>query len=100
MPMSGMQERKNLAEASYWCYTTYRIVAWLYSYTEKEMDLVMASRSAGAAEARVSSFTSLEEEMCQGRCIHPEHVRAVRQNLLSTDKATRIANLFAVLSDP
>jgi len=72
----------------------------LYSYTGKEVDLVMASRSVGAAEARVSSFTSLEEEMCRGRCIHPEHVRAVRQNLLSTDKATRIANLFAVLSDP
>jgi ArsR family transcriptional regulator, lead/cadmium/zinc/bismuth-responsive transcriptional repressor len=63
----------------------------------------MASRSAGAAEARISSFTStraLQEDMCQGRCIHPEHVLAVRQNLLTTDKAMRIAALFAVLSDP
>jgi ArsR family transcriptional regulator, lead/cadmium/zinc/bismuth-responsive transcriptional repressor len=63
----------------------------------------MASRSAGAARASISSFTSthaLQEDMCQGRCIHPEHVLAVRQNLLTTDKATRIAALFTVLSDP
>lgn len=63
----------------------------------------MASRSAEATEAHISSFTSahaLQEDMCQGRCIHPEHVLAVRQNLLTTDKATCIAALFAVLSDP
>ncbi len=60
----------------------------------------MASRSAGAAEARISSFTSMQEDVCQGRCIHPEHVLAVRQNLLTSDKAARTAALFAVLSDP
>jgi len=38
--------------------------------------------------------------MCQERFIHAEHVLAVRRNLLPTDKATRIASLFAVLSDP
>ena len=63
----------------------------------------MATRSTGATEARISSITSthaLQEDMCQGRCIHPEHVLAVRQNLLTTDKAARTAALFAVLSDP
>lgn len=34
------------------------------------------------------------------RSIHAEHVLAVRHNILSTDKAMRIASLFAVLSDP
>src|SRR5258708_25819306 len=40
------------------------------------------------------------EDVCQGRCIHVEHVVAVRRNLLHTDTATRVASLFAVLSDP
>jgi ArsR family transcriptional regulator, lead/cadmium/zinc/bismuth-responsive transcriptional repressor len=40
------------------------------------------------------------EEVTQERFIHPEHVLAVRRNLLSTDKATRVASLFAVLGDP
>jgi ArsR family transcriptional regulator, lead/cadmium/zinc/bismuth-responsive transcriptional repressor len=34
------------------------------------------------------------------RSIHTEHMLAVRRNLLTTDKAMRIASLFAVLSDP
>ena len=40
------------------------------------------------------------EDMCQERFIHAEHVVAVRHNLLSTDKAMRLAALFGVLSDP
>src|SRR5437016_8041850 len=40
------------------------------------------------------------EDMCQERSIHSEHVVAVRHNLLSTDKAMRLASLFGVLSDP
>jgi DNA-binding transcriptional ArsR family regulator len=40
------------------------------------------------------------EEVTQEHFIHPEHVLAVRRNLLSTDKATRVASLFAVLGDP
>ena len=40
------------------------------------------------------------EEVTQERFIHPEHVLAVRRNLLSTGKATRVASLFAVLGDP
>jgi len=40
------------------------------------------------------------EDMCQERSIHAEHVLAVRHNLLSTDKAMRLASLFGVLSDP
>ncbi|HEV2661979.1 MAG TPA: metalloregulator ArsR/SmtB family transcription factor [Ktedonobacteraceae bacterium] len=41
-----------------------------------------------------------EEEICQERAIHAEHVRAVRRNVLSGGDAARIAVLFAVLSDP
>jgi DNA-binding transcriptional ArsR family regulator len=40
------------------------------------------------------------EDMCQERAIHAEHVLAVRHNLLSADKAMRLAALFGVLSDP
>jgi ArsR family transcriptional regulator, lead/cadmium/zinc/bismuth-responsive transcriptional repressor len=40
------------------------------------------------------------EDVCQERSIHAEHVVAVRHNLLHTDTATRVASLFAVLSDP
>lgn len=40
------------------------------------------------------------EEICQDRCIHPEHALAVRHNLIPADKAMRVAELFAVLSDP
>jgi len=42
----------------------------------------------------------VEDALCQGRCIHPEHVRAVRHNLLAAEDAARVATLFAVLSDP
>ena len=40
------------------------------------------------------------EEVTQEHYIHPEHVVAVRRNLLATDKATRVASLFAILGDP
>jgi DNA-binding transcriptional ArsR family regulator len=40
------------------------------------------------------------EDVCQERSIHIEHVAEVRNNLLSSDDAARIAALFAVLSDP
>ena len=40
------------------------------------------------------------EEVTQEHFIHPEHVLAVRRNLLTTGTATRVASLFAVLSDP
>lgn len=35
-----------------------------------------------------------------GRSIHVEQMLAVKRNVLATDTATRIASLFAVLSDP
>ena len=41
-----------------------------------------------------------QDDMCQERTIHAEHVLAVRRNLLSSGEATRVAALFAVLSDP
>ena len=40
------------------------------------------------------------QEICQERTVHAEHVRAVRQNLLSSESALRLAALFSVLSDP
>src|SRR5438876_4086460 len=40
------------------------------------------------------------EEVSQEHYVHPEHVLAVRRNLLTTGTATRVASLFAVLSDP
>src|SRR5579885_2156051 len=48
----------------------------------------------------VSPSDNEREDVCQDRCIHPEHVVTVRRNLLQTDTATRVASLFAVLSDP
>ena len=41
-----------------------------------------------------------EDEVCQERTIHAEHVLEVRRTLLSTDEATQIASFFTVLSDP
>ncbi|HTK07912.1 MAG TPA: metalloregulator ArsR/SmtB family transcription factor [Ktedonobacteraceae bacterium] len=41
-----------------------------------------------------------EDEVCQERAIHAEHVLEVRRTLLSTEEAARIASFFAVLSDP
>ena len=40
------------------------------------------------------------DDICQGRCIHPEHALAVRRNLIPANKAMRVAELFTVLSDP
>lgn len=39
-------------------------------------------------------------DMCQQRAIHPEHVLAVRRNLLQVETARQVASLFALLSDP
>ena len=63
----------------------------------------MASRPAKSVRngQRIAPSTSTSlEDMCQQRFIHADHVYAVRRNLLTTDKAMRIASLFAVLSDP
>ena len=38
--------------------------------------------------------------MCQQRAVHPEHVLAVRHNLLPVDLARQAASLFGLLSDP
>lgn len=43
---------------------------------------------------------SLQAEICQQRCIHPEHALAVRRHLLLSESARSVADLFAVLSDP
>ncbi len=46
------------------------------------------------------SPSSLSEEVCQQRCIHPEHALAVRRNLLALETTRSVSDLFAVLSDP
>ncbi len=43
---------------------------------------------------------SLQAEVCQQHCIHPEHALAVRRHLLPSESARSVADLFAVLSDP
>lgn len=43
---------------------------------------------------------TLQTDSCQQRCIHPEHVQAVRRHLLPAEKVADLAALFAVLSDP
>lgn len=39
-------------------------------------------------------------DVCQQRCVHPEHALAVRRNLLQVDAARQVASLFAMLADP
>jgi len=47
-----------------------------------------------------NSLETTVEGIFRGRSIHEEHMLSVRRNVLATDTATRIASLFAVLSDP
>ena len=56
----------------------------------------MPSRTAEA----IPIVGSVQDDVCQERSIHAEHVLEVRRNLLPADKAARIAALFTVLSDP
>ena len=44
--------------------------------------------------------STLPEDVCQQRCIHPEHALAVRRHLLATETAQNVAALFSVLGDP
>jgi ArsR family transcriptional regulator, lead/cadmium/zinc/bismuth-responsive transcriptional repressor len=57
-------------------------------------------RAVRNAQRIASSPDISSDDLCQERFIHAEHVLAVRSNLLTADKATRIASLFSVLSDP
>ena len=41
-----------------------------------------------------------EADLCQERCVHPEHALAVRRLRLPADQAKQVAALFAVLADP
>jgi len=50
--------------------------------------------------ASVAPGPEVYEDICQERCVHPEHALAVRQQRLPADKAAGVAALFAVLSDP
>jgi len=42
----------------------------------------------------------LQEDVCQQRCVHPEHALAARRTLLPAEQATDLAAFFSVLSDP
>ena len=42
----------------------------------------------------------LQEEVCQQRCVHPEHALAVRRALLPVGEVADLAAFFTVLSDP
>lgn len=39
-------------------------------------------------------------DVCQQRCVHPEHALAVRRSLLQVEAARQVASLFSMLSDP
>lgn len=46
-----------------------------------------------------SSEVSAYADVCQQRCVHPDHALAVRQHLLPGEAARQIAALFALLGD-
>jgi DNA-binding transcriptional ArsR family regulator len=56
----------------------------------------MVRRSGG----RTIAGEVVSQDICQEQSVHSEYVQAVRENLLTVEAATRIAALFAVLSDP
>lgn len=67
---------------------------------QKKEDVIMAARSVGMQVIAPEGDLVPENDRCQERVIHAEHVLAVRQNHLNHSSATRLAALFAVLSDP
>src|SRR5579872_7173122 len=71
----------------------------MYRY-ERKGDDPMAVDAVKLAPVVADKAPERDDELCQGRCIHPDHVRAVRRNLLAAEDAMRVASLFAVLSDP
>lgn len=52
-----------------------------------------------AQEATTASSSEISD-VCQHRCVHPEHALAVRQHQLAIEQARDTASLFAVLADP
>src|SRR6266566_5595101 len=52
------------------------------------------------AKGLAAGASSVLSDVCQQRCIHPEHALDVRRHLLTADSARVTADLFAVLSDP
>jgi DNA-binding transcriptional ArsR family regulator len=52
------------------------------------------------AQETTTASSSEVSDLCQQRCIHPEHALAVRRHLLATEQARDTASLFAVLADP
>jgi ArsR family transcriptional regulator, lead/cadmium/zinc/bismuth-responsive transcriptional repressor len=69
------------------------IVAWMYSYQQESTLAMKVSVTNG-------SPSTITEDVCQQRCIHPEHALAVRRNLLTAETAHAVSDLFSVLSDP
>ena len=56
----------------------------------------MAARYAKAVPLVALSM----DDVCQERVVHNEQVMEVQRHILSTEDASRVAALFAVLSDP
>lgn len=56
----------------------------------------MATRSAVSP---ISDDVSVQDEVCQERVIHAEHVAEIRQHVLPAKDALQIATLFSMLSD-
>jgi len=65
----------------------------------KKRIVCMASRPVDD-QFVVSSTQTMSEDVSQEHFIHAEHGLVVRRNRLTADQATRVAALFAVLSDP
>ncbi|GLV56868.1 transcriptional regulator [Dictyobacter sp. S3.2.2.5] len=57
----------------------------------------MATRSVVSP---LNSDATVQDEVCQERVIHAEHVAEVRQHVLPAQGALQIATLFSMLSDP
>jgi len=47
-----------------------------------------------------NSEVAVQDEVCQERVIHAEHVAEIRQHILPAPDAIQIATLFSMLSDP
>lgn len=56
----------------------------------------MASQSTNI----ITKEDASQDDICQERCVHPEHALAVRKKRLPAARAADVATLFAVLSDP
>lgn len=72
-----------------------RIAVQPYSYYGDGVSIMTTNSAVSSSAEEVEGA-----DMCQQRAVHPEHVLAVRHNLLPADLARQAAALFGLLSDP